>query len=87
MGKQLSLIDYTVFISGAAQPKLSRGNLGAVKVLVPSEKDIREISAYIEIASQKIETAIGLKQQEIEKLKEYKGSLINGVVTGKVRVC
>ena len=41
----------------------------------------------METASQKIETAIGLKQQEIAKLKEYKSSLINGVVTGKVRVC
>ncbi|WP_158850575.1 restriction endonuclease subunit S [Algibacter sp. L1A34] len=53
----------------------------------PSLSEQKEISAYIETASQKIETAIGLKQQEIEKLKEYKSSLINGVVTGKVRVC
>lgn len=35
----------------------------------------------------KIETAISLKQQEMEKLKEYKRSLINGVVTGKVCIC
>lgn len=85
--EQLSLIDYTIFISGAAQPKLSRGNLGSVKVIVPTLSDLKEISTFIETASQKIETAISLKQQEIEKLKEYKSSLINGVVTGKVRVC
>jgi type I restriction enzyme S subunit len=85
--EQLSLIDYTIFISGAAQPKLSRGNLGSVKVIVPSLNDLKEISAYLETASQKIETAISFKQQEIAKLKEYKSSLINGVVTGKVRVC
>ena len=41
----------------------------------------------IETASQKIETTINLKHQEIEKLKEYKSSLINSVVTGKVKVC
>lgn len=85
--EQLSLIDYTIFISGAAQPKLSRGNLGSVKVIVPTLTDLKEISAYIETASQKIEISISLKQQEIAKLKEYKSSLINGVVTGKVRVC
>lgn len=34
----------------------------------------------------RIDTAIYLKQQEIEKLKEYKSSLINSVVTGKVKV-
>ncbi|TXD83114.1 hypothetical protein ESY86_11535 [Subsaximicrobium wynnwilliamsii] len=83
---QNSLIDYTVFISGVAQPKLPRGNLSAVKALAASQNDLNEISRYIETTSQKFSPAIGLKQ-EIEKLKEYKGSLINGVVTGKVRVC
>ncbi|WP_405202325.1 restriction endonuclease subunit S [Dokdonia sp. LLG6352-1] len=60
---------------------------GNVKVPYPPFNEQKEIVEYIETASQKIETAIGLKEQEIEKLKEYKGSLINGVVTGKVRVC
>ncbi|QXP65789.1 restriction endonuclease subunit S [Polaribacter sp. AHE13PA] len=54
---------------------------------IPPLSEQKEISAYIESASRKIETAIGLKQQEIAKLKEYKSSLINGVVTGKVKVC
>jgi type I restriction enzyme S subunit len=53
---------------------------------LPPLSEQKEISAYIETASQKIETAISLKQQEIEKLKEYKSSLINSVVTGKVKV-
>ena len=47
----------------------------------------KEILEYIDSISLKIETAINLKQQEIEKLKEYKSSLINSVVTGKVKVC
>ena len=56
-------------------------------VIVPPLLEQKQISDYIVTASQKIDTAIALKQQEIEKLKEYKGSLINSVVTGKVRVC
>nr|WP_315245537.1 restriction endonuclease subunit S [uncultured Flavobacterium sp.] len=84
--EQLSLIDYTVFISGAAQPKLSRGNLSAVKVIVPSLNDLKDISIYIDSISLKIATAISLKEQEIEKLKEYKMSLIDGVVTGKILI-
>lgn len=52
----------------------------------PPLSEQKDITAYIESASQKIETAIDLKQQEIGKLKEYKSSLINGVVTGKVKV-
>jgi type I restriction enzyme S subunit len=31
-------------------------------------------------------TAISLKEKEIEKLKEYKATLINGAVSGKIRV-
>ena len=74
-------------LSGSALKRISIvkvSNLLLFKIPLSEQK---EISAYIETASQKIETAIALKQQEIEKLKEYKHSLINGVVTGKVRVC
>ncbi len=55
-------------------------------VIIPPLLEQKQISDYIETASQKIDIAIGLKRQEIEKMKEYKGSLINSVVTGKVRV-
>lgn len=54
---------------------------------IPPIQVQKEISVYIENATHKIATAISLKEQEIEKLKEYKSSLIDGVVTGKVRVC
>jgi type I restriction enzyme S subunit len=55
-------------------------------VWFPSKKEQKEIIDYLDSGTKKIETAISLKQQEIEKLKEYKSSLINSVVTGKVRV-
>jgi type I restriction enzyme S subunit len=67
-------------------------NIGADKysqlnVIVPPVNEQKEILTKYSDDNKKIETAIGLKQQEIEKLKEYKSSLINGVVTGKVKVC
>ena len=69
------------------QMNLNVDRIGSNSIVIPSIEVQKEISAYIETASQKIETAISLKQQEITKLKEYKISLINGVVTGKVKVC
>lgn len=54
---------------------------------VPPKKEQIEIAKFIETATTKIATAISLKEQEIDKLKEYKMSLIDGVVTGKVKVC
>ncbi|QXP71274.1 restriction endonuclease subunit S [Polaribacter sp. R2A056_3_33] len=69
------------------QMNLNVDRIGSNSIVIPSMEEQKEISAYIETASKKIETAIGLKQQEIAKLKEYKSSLINGGVTGKVKVC
>jgi type I restriction enzyme S subunit len=67
-------------------------NIGADKysqlsVIIPPVDEQKEILFRYEKDSNKIETAISLKQQEIAKLKEYKSSLINSVVTGKVKVC
>lgn len=58
-----------------------------IYIPIPPISEQKEIATFIETGTQKIETAIALKQQEIEKLKEYKVSLINSVVTGKVKVC
>lgn len=82
----LSLIDYTIYISGAAQPKLSRENLGAVKVIVPPRDEIIQIVSLIKTVTQKFYEAISLQQTQIGKLKEYKATLIDSAVTGKIKV-
>ncbi|WP_151900490.1 restriction endonuclease subunit S [Sulfurimonas hydrogeniphila] len=53
---------------------------------IPPLKEQVEIIEYIKENTQKIDKAISLQQKQIEKLKEYKASLIDSVVTGKVRV-
>ncbi|WP_418509232.1 restriction endonuclease subunit S [Corallibacter sp.] len=65
---------------------LSQDHLKQMPILLPPLSEQKEIAYYIETASAKIETAISLKEKEINKLQEYKSSLINSVVTGKVRV-
>ncbi|MEO7975547.1 restriction endonuclease subunit S [Flavobacterium sp.] len=69
--------------------KVFRFNINDLKTIytaVPPLAEQKEISEFIETVTTKISTAISLKEQETEKLKEYKSSLIDGVVTGKVRV-
>ncbi|MDV3858719.1 restriction endonuclease subunit S [Elizabethkingia anophelis] len=66
-------------------------NIGADKysilniVLPPILEQIAILKDY-SAKNEKISKAITLKQQEIEKLKEYKTVLIDNVVTGKVKV-
>lgn len=67
--------------------QLTIGNLNSILVPIPPSKEMDEIRNFVENINIKIDTAISLKEQEIEKLKEYKMSLIDGVVTGKVKVC
>jgi type I restriction enzyme, S subunit len=76
----------TINSKGMSYPAINSTDLSRLFVVHSNIKEQKEISAYIETASKKIETAITLKQQEIEKLKEYKSSLINSAVTGKLRV-
>ena len=54
---------------------------------LPSISEQESICYFIEQSTTKFSTAISLTEQEIEKLKEYKMSLIDGVVTGKIKVC
>jgi type I restriction enzyme S subunit len=70
----------------SAQPNLSMENLGNFPVVLPSLEEQENILIHIDNGSTKIATAISLKEQEIEKLKEYKATLINSAVTGKIMV-
>jgi len=57
-----------------------------MKIGFPSKSEQDEIVNHIEKESCKIDKAIALQQQLIEKLKEYKATLINSAVTGKIKV-
>lgn len=70
----------------SAQPNLSMEDLGNLPFISPPEKDQVVIVTHIESQSAKIDQAISIKEREIEKLKEYKASLVNDVVLGRVKV-
>lgn len=65
---------------------IPKDSFGAFKTPLPPIDEQREIVRYIDDASGKIESAIGIKQDQITALKEYKTSLINSAVTGKIKV-
>lgn len=70
--------------------KVFRFNINDLKTIyisLPPLSEQKEIADFIETQSTKIDKAVAIKEQEIEKLKEYKVSLIDGVVTGKVKIC
>ena len=57
-----------------------------LKIGIPPHQEQREILSYVEQQSIKFDEAVKNYTQQIEKLKEYKTTLINDAVTGKIKV-
>lgn len=70
--------------TGTTFMELSNKELKNIILPSPSISEQQEIVSYIEQNTEKIDRAIAQKQQEIEKLKEYKATLIDSAVTGKI---
>jgi len=70
----------------SAQQALYLVNIINVQIALPALDEQKTVINYIDNINQKIATAISLKQKEIEKIKEYKSTLINSAVTGKIKV-
>ncbi len=85
----LHVLDITKAIyklgSGLRQ-NLSFEDFKRLDIIFPPQEEQQQIVEYIDNQTAKIDKAIKLQQNYIEKLKEYKATLIDSVVTGKVRV-
>lgn len=82
----LEQIDYRPWISGAAQPKLTKDRLMAISIAVPSPKEQDAIVEFIKQETATIDYTITRAQREIELMREYRTRLISDVVTGQVDV-
>lgn len=68
------------------QQNIGMRTLEQLKILVPPINEQLDIINYIEIKEDKLNSVIEYRKQIIEKLEEYKKSLIYEAVTGKVEV-
>ena len=78
--------DYTLYITGSAQPKLSQSNLNCVKLPIPPISEQKQIVDYLSKRTRKIDDAIKESNNMISLLQERKQIIINEVVTGKTKV-
>lgn len=65
---------------------LNKTRMKAIPFIYPTVEEQKEIVKHIEFQVVKVEAAIELKKRQIEALKEYKATLINAAVTGKIKV-
>jgi type I restriction enzyme S subunit len=65
---------------------LSRERMKQIPFVIPSQEEQLAIVRFAAEQTQKINAAIDIKVKQISALKEYKSSLINAAVTGKIKV-
>lgn len=83
---QMEIIDYTVFITGSAQPKLNQENLNNVMLVVPPADEQDAIADYLDEKCHVIDSIMQEKSRQLSTVKQHKNSLIYEYVTGKKRV-
>ena len=79
-------LNYTPWISGAAQPKLTLDRLMSISIAVPPRLEQDEIIARANAQTSGLTTAITRARRQIELVEEYRTRLIADVVTGKLDV-
>jgi type I restriction enzyme S subunit len=65
---------------------LNFDNFSQVDLFIPPLDEQKAIAAYVKEFMTSSDKGIELLQQQIEKLEEYKATLINSAVTGKIKV-
>lgn len=81
----INLIDSSTY--GSKMPRANPSFIIHQMIPLPPLNEQGEIATKIKLFTERISCAVVFKQQEIEKLKEYKATLINSAVTGKIKVC
>ena len=87
--REMALRKYIQVICNAVRQRAVRirfNNLASRLMVLPPLTEQHAIVEHIQIESEKINTGVQHIEKQIEKLKEYKTTLINSAVTGKIKV-
>ncbi len=78
----ISYSEYTDLISrGATMQRISRGQLGNINIPAPAIQEQRQIAAYLDYHTDRIDVLINKKETLIQKLQEQRQAIINEAVT------
>lgn len=69
---------------GAGLTRLYTNDLYSILIPFPSLSEQQSIASYLDDKCSEIDNLVAIKQQKIEKLKDYKKSIIYEAVTGKI---
>lgn len=79
-------IDYGYYKSGSVLPSMTQTEINNIFLPHPTMDEQKTIINYLDRKCGEIDSLVNLKNKKIEKLKEYKKTLIYEYVTGKKQV-
>ncbi len=83
----LSKRNFIISLSyGGGQPNISQDTVKSLRVCAPPLSEQKAIADYLDTKTAQIDQIIQTINTQIEKLKELRKTLINDVVTGKIKV-
>lgn len=71
---------------GMSYPAINSSELSNLYICIPPYVEQKTIEKHIQKLTLKIEKLLSLYLEQIEKLKEYKATLIDSAVTGKIKI-
>jgi type I restriction enzyme, S subunit len=80
----LEALDYSNFVTGAAQPKLTMDNLGQCRFAVPPLPEQQRIAAYLDASCAAIDTAVAAKRRQLDTLDALRKTIIQRAVTSGI---
>ena len=86
LSTNLFLAYFEPMLTGISVPHISSDQIEAFLCPIPPIQEQEEILSYLDIESARQDEAISLAQRQMDRLKEYKTTLINSAVTGKIKV-
>lgn len=78
--------DYKLYVSTTTLPSMTQYNYGNMFIPIPSVVEQAEIVKHIEFKLRELDRAISDTEENIQKLKEYRQSVIYEAVTGKIEI-
>lgn len=72
----LNAIDYTIWVTGAAQPKLTIENLKSIQIPEPSAKEQKAIADFLAHETKQIDTLIAEKEKLLKLIDEKRSATI-----------
>ena len=81
-----SYLEIRSLAQGSNQEALNANLVSSFKILIPTLEEQKNIVLYANKELKKVDSVIEIQINQIDTLKEYKTTLINSAVTGKIKV-